>query len=509
VKLDSESARSGDFVGIPLSLRTTPRNLTEDESTDDGFVRRSSTVTNSSSVSTQRRDSEYSTYTLGDEEAKSCSSTCSTPSISRLNPADGPSHRRSPSLEILGAKKESQRGSFIEKRRAMLQARRMSAEQNTGLIKLQSMDVRNPHRRKTHQGLKTPYESNIGKVLEIEARDTAETLVDRDETTGSQNSEKSDESGRDSPELKKEVHPFLFGMININTNRTEINNTVEKSTKKSYVYFLANYPSYYEDKNVSILLEKLKMRDRTRSIAPVHVVGLSSATVVLDLHEMQSNDPELQLSSATCAYYFYFRSDKIKNGDTRFKVSPPIREKQNQKLLFESLKIGVIDIVGSGHFPVHQELKFLQDESFPRAFSGISSLGFTLQACWTALYKRSKKAERKISRNMKRLHNWLCKKPAEMLNINDTKGTLSVGKHADIVIWRPFVKQVVRLDQVYSRYRNLNVFPNERLYGQIRATFLRGRKVYDHETCFKGSSPNGRVIYNKRVSKLMEEGHIA
>ena len=80
----------------------------------------------------------------------------------------------------------------------------------------------------------------------------------------------------------------------------------------------------------------------------------------------------------TCAPYLYFVSDGIKDGDTRFKDSPPIRNAAIQELLWECMKFGTVDSISSRHHYTPDEFKFYIEGDFQRAVNGLNTLGFTL-----------------------------------------------------------------------------------------------------------------------------------
>lgn len=95
-----------------------------------------------------------------------------------------------------------------------------------------------------------------------------------------------------------------------------------------------------------------------------------------------------------------FSAEQIKDGDTRFKCAPPIRDEANRKKLWQALMVfnvsmlifyfifiifpqvpdiifaqdGHIDMLSSDHSPSAPELKLFDQGDFLRAWGGISSL---------------------------------------------------------------------------------------------------------------------------------------
>ena len=71
------------------------------------------------------------------------------------------------------------------------------------------------------------------------------------------------------------------------------------------------------------------------------------------------------------------------------KCCPPIRDSREQTLLQVSLKKKYFDVISSGHFPVDPIYKKAGEGNFFKAFNGVSTLGFTLQALWTLFMRNS------------------------------------------------------------------------------------------------------------------------
>lgn len=51
------------------------------------------------------------------------------------------------------------------------------------------------------------------------------------------------------------------------------------------------------------------------------------------------------VSVETCTHYLAFSEEDIKDGDTRFKCAPPIRDKANKEKLWDALMVGVFKIL--------------------------------------------------------------------------------------------------------------------------------------------------------------------
>ncbi|XP_028789715.1 allantoinase isoform X1 [Neltuma alba] len=70
--------------------------------------------------------------------------------------------------------------------------------------------------------------------------------------------------------------------------------------------------------------------------AHVHIVHLSDSSASLDMIKEAKRRGD-SISVETCSHYLAFSSEEIKDGDTRFKCSPPIRGASNGEKLWEAL----------------------------------------------------------------------------------------------------------------------------------------------------------------------------
>ena len=118
----------------------------------------------------------------------------------------------------------------------------------------------------------------------------------------------------------------------------------------------------------------------------MHIVHLSSADALPMIAEARAEG--LPLTIETCPHYLAFAAEEIPDGDTRFKCAPPIRERENRERLWQGLRDGLIDTIGSDHSPAPPELKCLADGDLSRAWGGIASLQLGLPVVWTEACNR-------------------------------------------------------------------------------------------------------------------------
>jgi allantoinase len=216
----------------------------------------------------------------------------------------------------------------------------------------------------------------------------------------------------------------------------------------------------------------------------IHVVHHSSADALETLRAAKASGALLTVE--TCPHYLHFAAEDIREGATEFKCCPPIRERENREQLWQALRDGTIDMVVSDHSPCPPDMKLREQGDFMKAWGGISSLQLRLPVMWTESSARGF--------DLNQLAEWLCAAPARQVGLDHRKGSISVGKDADIVIWNPDREFRVAPEMIQHRHK-LTPYAGELLRGTVEKTFLRGQMVYD-DGAF--SEPGGQTILRGR-----------
>ena len=175
----------------------------------------------------------------------------------------------------------------------------------------------------------------------------------------------------------------------------------------------------------------------------VHIVHLSSADALPMI--ARARDEGLPLTVETCPHYLTFAAEEIPDGDPRFKCAPPIRERENRERLWEGLRQGLIDTIGTDHSPAPPELKHLDTGDVFRAWGGIASLQLALPAVWTERTRRGF--------TLADLAGWMALHPAELVGLAGRKGAIAPGRDADLVVFDPDATFTVDPTALHHRHR--------------------------------------------------------
>jgi allantoinase len=274
-------------------------------------------------------------------------------------------------------------------------------------------------------------------------------------------------SALDTPLL---VHAELPGRIEEETAK------LAKADPRKYRTWLLSRPPDAETNAVEMMI-RLAREFKTR----VHIVHLSSELSVPLIRRAKREG--LRISAETCPHYLFFVSGSIPNGCTQYKCAPPIRDLQTSKNLWTALGKSTIDFVASDHSPSPPAMKCLDTGNFFKAWGGISSLQLGLPVIWTKMSRRNY--------SLKHLVRWMCSGPARLAGLEKHKGAIAIGYDADIVVWNPEKRFIVRYEMLQHRHK-LTPYANHPLRGMVEATFVRGEMIYDRGR-FLGT-PRGALL---------------
>ena len=186
----------------------------------------------------------------------------------------------------------------------------------------------------------------------------------------------------------------------------------------------------------------------------------------------------------TCPQYLEFTSDVYKRLDGRnFVCSPPIKGQESQAALWAAIRNGTIDTVATDHCPFQRYEKDWGKDDFtkiPNGCAGIENL---------YPYMLSAANDGKIT--FSRAVQLCATNPARLFGCAG-KGSLTVGKDADIVLYDPEKTFTISVDNMHSNYDH-TIWEGKTLHGYLVKTFVRGTLVYD-DGAFVGQPGYGQYV---------------
>lgn len=186
----------------------------------------------------------------------------------------------------------------------------------------------------------------------------------------------------------------------------------------------------------------------------------------------------------TAAHYLEFTAEDFERMGAALKVAPAVKPAGNRELLWELLACGIIDFVASDHAPSPEAEK--NTGSIWTDYGGIPGVGTTFPYLISEGYMKGRLS-------LRRLIEVTSVAPAQRYGLFARKGSISIGKDADLVLFDPESEWVVE-GRKFLSHGKITPFEGMRFSGKIVATLLRGRKIYDSATGIQVASGYGKWL---------------
>jgi dihydropyrimidinase len=166
-------------------------------------------------------------------------------------------------------------------------------------------------------------------------------------------------------------------------------------------------------------------------------------------------------------------------------MSPPLRAKHNQDVLWNALSLGSIDTVGTDHCPFDTEQKLLGKDSFVNIPNGIPGIEDRVNLLYTYGVKRARL-------DLHRFVDSASTRAAKLFGLFPRKGTIAVGSDADLVIFDPNYRGTIsaKSHHVNNDYSGFEGMPIE---GRPSVVTVRGA-VQVRDGKFVGERGRGKML---------------
>jgi dihydropyrimidinase len=232
---------------------------------------------------------------------------------------------------------------------------------------------------------------------------------------------------------------------------------------------------------------------------PILIVHVSGREAVEQIHHARGRG--LNIYAETCPQYIVLtREDLVKPGFEGAKCicSPPPRDKSNQTVIWNNLRNGLFQIFSSDHAPFKYQSstgKMLHGEETPFHWvpNGIPGIETRIPILFSEGV-----VKKRIDIN--RFVELVSTNPAKLYGLYPKKGTIAIGSDADIVIYDPNGKRVIKNENLHH---NVDYTPFEGLEvtGWPITVLSRGVTVIEKEQ-FVGQKGYGQFIARSKTNLL-------
>lgn len=172
----------------------------------------------------------------------------------------------------------------------------------------------------------------------------------------------------------------------------------------------------------------------------------------------------------------------------KYVMSPPLRDKRNQKVLWDALANGDVSTIGTDHAPFDTTQKAMGKGDFTRIPNGIPAIEDRVNLLYTY----------GVSRGNLDLHRFVdaaSTQAAKLFGLYPRKGTIEVGSDADLVVYDPEYRGTL---SAKTQRTNLdyNGFEGTEIDGKPAVVTVRGR-VQVRDGQFVGDRSRGQLLRRK------------
>jgi dihydroorotase len=165
----------------------------------------------------------------------------------------------------------------------------------------------------------------------------------------------------------------------------------------------------------------------------LHIPTVSTAKSLQLIKEAKNKG--LNVTCSVSVHHLVLTDDKLENFDTRYKVTPPLRNESDRKALVKGVKDGVIDMITSDHNPIDIEHKKME---FDLAKNGTIGLESAFGALGTVLP----------------LETIIEKLTAANAVFGIEKNTIAEGENASLSLFNPDENWVFSKEHILSKSKN-------------------------------------------------------
>jgi dihydropyrimidinase len=166
-------------------------------------------------------------------------------------------------------------------------------------------------------------------------------------------------------------------------------------------------------------------------------------------------------------------------------MSPPLRDKHNQGVLWNALQAGLIDTVGTDHCPFDQEQKWLGKDAFTQIPNGIPGLEERVNLLYTYGVKQG-------LLDLRRFVDAASTRAAKIFGLFPRKGVIAVGADADLVIYDSNYRGTLSAASQHTN-NDYNGFEGMAIEGRPSLVTVRGA-VQVRDGSFVGDRTRGKFL---------------
>lgn len=232
---------------------------------------------------------------------------------------------------------------------------------------------------------------------------------------------------------------------------------------------------------------------------PVYIVHLSSSDALEEVRRGRGRG--VHAFAETCPQYLFMDEtfyDRPNFEGAKYVMTPALREKWNQDVLWRGLQLGDLQTVATDHCPFcFSGQKELGRDNFTKIPNGAPGVENRMAVMYNGGVNTGRI-------NLNKFVELTSTNAAKMFGMFPKKGTIAVGSDADIVVFDPNRKETISVNN--PRTHNMKVdysaYEGQEVQGYPDVVISRGKVVVEGGT-YHGQKGWGRFIKRARYNNLL------
>ncbi len=221
--------------------------------------------------------------------------------------------------------------------------------------------------------------------------------------------------------------------------------------------------------------------------SPVYIVHLSCNDALVEVQ--RARDAGLRAYAETCPQYLFLDYSYYESEDfegAKYVMTPPLRDKSNQEMLWRGLRGDDLQVISTDHCP----FCFKEQKELGRGdFSKIPNGGPGVEHRMSLIYNGGVAAGRV---DLNRFVELTSTAAAKIFGLFPKKGTIAVGSDADIVIFDPNREQTISAKTHHMRV-DYSAYEGWVVKGVTETVLSRGRVIVENGE-FRAENGDGKFL---------------
>jgi dihydropyrimidinase len=222
---------------------------------------------------------------------------------------------------------------------------------------------------------------------------------------------------------------------------------------------------------------------------PIYIVHLSCSDALEKVK--QARDMGLPAYAETCPQYLFLSYEDYERPGfegAKFVMSPPLRDKWHQDMLWKGLQKNDLQVISTDHCPFcmnEPSQKPLGQDDFSKIPNGAPGIETRLTLVWDGGVRTGRIDPHRFVE--------VCStNPAKMFGLWPKKGTVAVGSDGDMVLFDPERELTLSVHTQHMRV-DYNPYEGRVVKGAPAMVLSRGEVIIDHGV-FKGRAGRGQFV---------------